>query len=225
MTNALRRHRLDAARPGQAGFFRDGDRVGAAQPVRQHERPSGRRPATPARPCRSSSTAPGESAGTPVTFAEMMVGGYTVRWDWDAAAGLFLRSQLGSTHELTDGQASTNNVVVLVVAVRNEPARRPRVADRRHRRCRRLQQRAQGRGHLDARDAGGPVDAGGRRPADPARPRAHLGRARRQRQQPRRRLTLDLGVLGPTACDLVVDGLGSRDRRHPERRVVGEPPA
>ena len=37
--------------------------------------------------------APGqEVAGTPVTFAEMMVGSYNVRWDWDAVQGLFLRS-------------------------------------------------------------------------------------------------------------------------------------
>jgi hypothetical protein len=60
--------------------------------------------------------APGaDVAGTPVTFVEMMVGSYDVRWAWDANLGLFLRSQLGSPHELTDGQASATNVVVLVV--------------------------------------------------------------------------------------------------------------
>jgi Protein of unknown function (DUF3048) N-terminal domain/Protein of unknown function (DUF3048) C-terminal domain len=62
-----------------------------------------------------------QEGGTPVTFAEMMVGGYSVRWDWDATAGLFLRSQRGSPHELTDGQASTNNVVVLVVPYGTSP--------------------------------------------------------------------------------------------------------
>jgi hypothetical protein len=60
--------------------------------------------------------APGQDVvGTPVTFAQMMVGSYDVRWDWDPVRGLFLRSQLGSFHELTDGQASADNVVVLVL--------------------------------------------------------------------------------------------------------------
>jgi hypothetical protein len=60
--------------------------------------------------------APGTAVvGTPVTFAEMMVGSYDVRWDWDATQRLFLRSQLGAPHELTDGRASANNVIVLVV--------------------------------------------------------------------------------------------------------------
>ena len=54
-------------------------------------------------------------AGTPVSFVEMMVGDYNVRWDWDGTQRLFLRSQLGAPHMLTDGQASANTVVVLVV--------------------------------------------------------------------------------------------------------------
>jgi hypothetical protein len=67
--------------------------------------------------------APGtEPVGTPVTFAEMMVGGYDVRWDWDATQRLFLRSQLGSPHELTDGRASANTVIVLVVQYGTSPA-------------------------------------------------------------------------------------------------------
>ena len=61
------------------------------------------------------------TAGTPVTFAEMQVGGYGVRWEWDGAQGLFLRSQLGSEHEATDGRVSTNNVVVLVVPYGTSP--------------------------------------------------------------------------------------------------------
>ena len=52
----------------------------------------------------------------------MMVGSYDVRWDWDATQGLFLRSQLGSTHELTDGQASADSVVVLVMEYGESPA-------------------------------------------------------------------------------------------------------
>ena len=67
--------------------------------------------------------APGtEVTGTPVTFAQMMVGGYDVRWDWDATQRLFLRSQLGSPHELADGQASANTVIVLVVPYGTSPA-------------------------------------------------------------------------------------------------------
>ena len=67
--------------------------------------------------------APGtEATGTPVTFAQMMVGGYDVRWDWDATQRLFLRSQLGSPHELADGQASANSVIVLVVEYGTSPA-------------------------------------------------------------------------------------------------------
>ena len=54
-------------------------------------------------------------SGTPVSFVEMMVGDYNVRWDWDGTQRLFLRSQLGAPHMLTDGQASANTVVVLVV--------------------------------------------------------------------------------------------------------------
>ncbi len=67
--------------------------------------------------------APGEVvAGAPVTFAEMLVGSYNVRWEWDPVQGLFLRSQLGSPHELTDGRASADTVVVLVVEYGVSPA-------------------------------------------------------------------------------------------------------
>jgi hypothetical protein len=59
--------------------------------------------------------APGSpETGTPVSFTEMRVGAYDVRWDWDPGAGVFLRSQLGHPHALADGRASTDNVVVLV---------------------------------------------------------------------------------------------------------------
>jgi Protein of unknown function (DUF3048) N-terminal domain/Protein of unknown function (DUF3048) C-terminal domain/Abnormal spindle-like microcephaly-assoc'd, ASPM-SPD-2-Hydin len=69
---------------------------------------------------------PGQSvAGTPITFAAMMVGSYDVRWDWDPTQGLFVRSQLGSPHELTDAQASANNVVVLVLDYGTSPAGGP----------------------------------------------------------------------------------------------------
>lgn len=66
-------------------------------------------------------TAPGQDvAGTPASFVEMMVGSYPVRWDWDPQQG-FLRSQFGAPHQLTDGQASANTVVVLVVQYLRSP--------------------------------------------------------------------------------------------------------
>ena len=66
---------------------------------------------------------PGQDvAGTPVTFVQMLVGSYDVRWDWDATQGLFLRSQLGSAHELADGRASADSVVVLVLEYGSSPA-------------------------------------------------------------------------------------------------------
>jgi hypothetical protein len=66
--------------------------------------------------------APGQDvSGTPVTFAEMTVGSYDVRWDWNASRGLFLRSQLGHPHELSDGQASADNIVVLVLEYGTNP--------------------------------------------------------------------------------------------------------
>ena len=52
----------------------------------------------------------------------MTVGDYNVRWDWNPTRHLFLRSQLGSPHDLTDGQASANTVVVLVVEYGVSPA-------------------------------------------------------------------------------------------------------
>ena len=60
--------------------------------------------------------------GTPVTFASMLGGRYDVRWDWNETLGLFLRSQLGEPHQLTDGQASTKTVVVLVLDYGTSPA-------------------------------------------------------------------------------------------------------
>jgi hypothetical protein len=66
---------------------------------------------------------PGQDlGGTPVASASMMVGAYDVQWDWDANQGLFLRSQLGSPHEVTDGQATADSVVVLVVEYGESPA-------------------------------------------------------------------------------------------------------
>ena len=103
--------------------------------------------------------APGASvSGTPVSFVEMMVGDYNVRWDWDGTQRLFLRSQLGAPHMLTDGQASANTVVVLVVPYGVSAAGgRPRGPDHRHRHGFRLQRRGRGRRHVDTRQRHRPV--------------------------------------------------------------------
>ena len=80
----------------------------------------------------------------------MMVGSYDVRWDWDAKQRLFLRSQLGSPHELTDGQASADTVVVLVLAYGTSRGWRTGGPDARNGSSRRVQRRAQDRGPVDA---------------------------------------------------------------------------
>jgi hypothetical protein len=51
--------------------------------------------------------APGtEPVGTRVTFAEMLVGGYDVRWDWDATQRLFpaLTARLAARVDRRAGQ-------------------------------------------------------------------------------------------------------------------------
>jgi hypothetical protein len=63
----------------------------------------------------------GPPAGTPVTAVNVGIGGYTVDWQWDPTAGLFLRTQNGGTHDTTTGQASTNTVIVLLVPYGTSP--------------------------------------------------------------------------------------------------------
>jgi len=59
--------------------------------------------------------APGtEVDGSPVSSIDVLVGAVNVRWDWDGERGLFLRSQDGNAHQNTDGQVTTNTVVVLL---------------------------------------------------------------------------------------------------------------
>ena len=81
-----------------------------------------------------------------------------MRWDWDATLGLWMRSQRGSTHESTDGQASTNNVVVLVVPYGTSPYGGPESQTVGSGRAVVYSQRQEGRGHLDPRDRRRPVD-------------------------------------------------------------------
>jgi DUF3048 family protein len=67
----------------------------------------------------------GTQAGSPVTSIDLNIGGVGVNWAWDEQVGLFMRSENGSPHQLTDGQASTNNVVVLLVPYATGPAGGP----------------------------------------------------------------------------------------------------
>jgi Protein of unknown function (DUF3048) C-terminal domain/Protein of unknown function (DUF3048) N-terminal domain len=116
VTNRLQATGWTLLGQGTPGLFRSGDR---AAPHNLYANMSELWPqagdAGDAVPIFEYATPGQDLAGAPVTFAELNIGGYNVRWDWDAARGLFLRSQLGSTHEATDAQVNTNNVVVLVV--------------------------------------------------------------------------------------------------------------
>ena len=131
----------------------------------------------------------GTPDGTPVTFAEMMVGGYSCDGIGTPRSVCGCARSAAPTHELTDGQASTNNVVVLVVPYGTSPFGGPESQTVGGGRAVVYSERQEDRRHLEPRNRCGSVDVGnGRRSADPPRSRAHLGRARRQRQPTRRRL-------------------------------------
>lgn len=49
---------------------------------------------------------------------DVQMGGNSVTWDWDPGTSSYLRSQGGGAHELTDGRATANNVVVMVTGYR-----------------------------------------------------------------------------------------------------------
>jgi hypothetical protein len=62
---------------------------------------------------------PGASAaGELRSWVQVQMGGNQVRWEWDPGSGTYLRSQGGRAHELTDGRASADNVVVMVTGYR-----------------------------------------------------------------------------------------------------------
>jgi hypothetical protein len=62
---------------------------------------------------------PGDDVrGQTVSWMEVQVGVNPVRWDFSPECVCYLRSQYGSAHELTDGQATADNVVVLVTGYR-----------------------------------------------------------------------------------------------------------
>lgn len=60
--------------------------------------------------------------GEPATFAELMMGGIGVRWDYDAATDQYGRSQQGRVHEFEDGPATADNVVILLTEYRPSSA-------------------------------------------------------------------------------------------------------
>lgn len=57
-------------------------------------------------------------SGEPASSMEVQVGTNPVRWDFSPECKCYLRSQYGGRHELTDGQATADNVVVLVTGYR-----------------------------------------------------------------------------------------------------------
>jgi hypothetical protein len=66
---------------------------------------------------------PGEPVKGPnVSSLDVQVGANLVRWVWSPERQCYLRSQYGSAHRLSDGQATTNNVVVLVTGYRPSDA-------------------------------------------------------------------------------------------------------
>jgi Protein of unknown function (DUF3048) N-terminal domain/Protein of unknown function (DUF3048) C-terminal domain len=56
--------------------------------------------------------------GKLTSWLEVQVGVNPVRWDWSPQCRCYLREQYGSPHELTDGQATADNVVVLLTGYR-----------------------------------------------------------------------------------------------------------
>ena len=57
-------------------------------------------------------------AGDPRSWLQVQVGTNPVRWDYDAASDTYRRSQSGRPHQLIDGQANADNVVVLITNYR-----------------------------------------------------------------------------------------------------------
>lgn len=62
---------------------------------------------------------PGERlAGKNASWVEVRIGTNRVRWEWSPEFGVFLRSQNGSAHNLVDGRANAENVVLLMAHYR-----------------------------------------------------------------------------------------------------------
>jgi hypothetical protein len=56
--------------------------------------------------------------GEPRSWLQVRVGTNPVRWDYDAGTDTYVRSQGGGPHQLTDGRASADNVIVLITNYR-----------------------------------------------------------------------------------------------------------
>jgi hypothetical protein len=62
---------------------------------------------------------PGEKfTGNNVSWVDVLVGNNRVRWEWSPEFGVFIRSQNGSAHELVDGRANADNVILLMTHYR-----------------------------------------------------------------------------------------------------------
>ena len=95
-------------RPTPHNLYNNTDTLWAqATPEAQHPRPMFRY------------IMPGDDVrGQTKSWMEVQVGINPVRWDFSPECRCYLRSQYGGPHELTDGQATTDNVVVLVTGYR-----------------------------------------------------------------------------------------------------------
>ena len=92
----------------------------------------------------------GTPSGAPVTSIDLGIGGVSVNWAWDATLGLWMRSESGNPHQLTDGQLSTNNVVVLFVGYGSDPAGGPEAQTVGTGTVVVYSERPQDRGHVDS---------------------------------------------------------------------------
>lgn len=106
-------------RPAAGGFFRNDrpqphDLYSNTDPLWQQVTLAMGRPTTIFDYVEPGASVQGELRST----VDVQMGGNPVRWEWDPGTSSYLRSQGGQAHELTDGRASANNVVVMVTGYR-----------------------------------------------------------------------------------------------------------
>jgi hypothetical protein len=108
------------ASDGAGGFFRSGDRpaphnlYNTTDALWAQSTPEAGRP-TPLFRYLMPREAP---RGKLTSAMSVQVGVNPVRWEWSSQCRCYLRDQYGAPHELTDGQASADNVVVLAIMYR-----------------------------------------------------------------------------------------------------------
>ena len=213
-----RRHRLDTARPRATACSGSTARRGARTTCTATRPSCSPRPATPARPCRSLRVRHARPVHAGRRRSTLSVGGVQrAAGTWDAARGLFLRSQNGDAARGSPTARSSTEQRRRAGRRRTDRAPPTRGPRRRPSGTARpscysngaARSRARGR----APTPSDPFTLGGRRAADPARSRAHVGRAgRRRRHDAHRRLTDAVTTTGAIRA-----GLG-RDRDHQHRR-------